>query len=199
MIAEKFFSIFDKKRFSFIVKISLIIIFLVIIINIIGLTYSRYSSTAEMYATAQVAFFVVGQTTEQQTITLDGLVPRAEKYLYTINVNNFKAGKRANVDLKYTITFRTTTNLPLSYEVIRNEVYSPTATDIITSRDLELDEDVYYQVLSTTGNRTFLHSANETDQYTIVVTFPVEHKDYPDKYQGKIEMISVIVSAQQIV
>ncbi|NMA51312.1 MAG: hypothetical protein GX951_05675 [Mollicutes bacterium] len=199
MTTKSFFKIFDRQKFSFTIKFSSIILALIIIINIIGLTYSRYTSTAQMYANPQVAFFVVGQSTQEQTITLEGLAPSTDKYLYTINVNNFKDGLRAKVDLKYSIAFKTTTNLPLSYEVIRNEVYSPSATDIIVNRNIIQEADVYYQMLTTTGQRTFLHSANETDQYTIVVTFPPEYKDFPDDYQGKIEMISVIVSAEQVV
>jgi hypothetical protein len=36
------------------------------------------------------------------------------------------------------------------------------------------------------------------DEYTIKVIFPESYKDYPDLYQGGVELFSVIIDAHQV-
>ena len=83
---------------------------MIVIINVIGIAYSRYESHADMYAKANVAFFVIDSGTYEQSISIKGLTPSSAPFLYTINVYNFKGRDRSKVDLKYDIKFETTTN-----------------------------------------------------------------------------------------
>lgn len=199
MKLKKFISNIDKVKFKKVLKLSFCVIAVLLIINIIGVTNSRYSSSATMNAEANIAYFIVEQGTYENSISISGLTPRTDPYLYKINVYNYKGTQRSNVDLTYTIKFETTTNLPLTYEVIKNEEYSVTATNIITNTSFRQDGDMYYQVLETNVNGEFSYTANEMDQYTIIIHFPISYKNEPNKYQGKIDLISVIIDTEQVV
>ena len=197
---DSFFSKFDKKRLRFVAIPTILLLSAVIIINVMGVTYTRYESESGLSTVANIAFFVVDTSTQSNSIALEGLTPQVAPFVYRINVNNFdKNNRRANVDLTYSITFETTTNLPLTYQIYRNEDYSATATNIISNTSYRQDGDMYYQTLETSGTRTLLQSSNQTDYYTIAVWFPETYKDNPDEYAGVIDMISIKVHAEQVV
>ena len=192
---------FDKKKLFGVMKITFIFAALVIIINIMNNTSARYESEANVSAEANVAFFIVNQGTYEQTISLTGLTPSLDPTYYTFYVSNYDSqGSRANVDIDYTIKFETTTNLPLMYEIVRNEDFdTPGYTNIIESTSLRQDEyDVFYNVFTNDDIYSFRHTRNEIDEYTLKVIFPESNKDYPDKYQGGVELFSVIIDAQQV-
>lgn len=190
---------FDKKRLKIVTELILILAFLVIIVNIIGKSYSRYESTVDVSAEANVAFFIVDQGTYEETISLNGLTPSLNAFYYKFYVANYNDEGRANVDLDYTVTFETTTNLPLTYEIIRNESFEGVHHNIIDNTYDRQDEyDVFYHVFEDTDTYSFTHSSNQYDEYTIKVIFPESKKDSPDKYQGVIELFSIIIDAEQV-
>ena len=59
MKTKKFFTIFDKDKFVFASKIIVLFLFLVAIFNLLDVAYSKYESKANMYADANIAFFIV--------------------------------------------------------------------------------------------------------------------------------------------
>ena len=196
---SKFFKNFDKKKFLLVSKLIFILVAIVLITNISGKTYTRYESEADISANANVAFFVVEQGLYENHIYIDGLVPSSQPKYYRFYVTNVKDEKRADVDLTYTIKFETTTNLPLQYEIIRNQTFEETHTNIITSTTQRQDENhVYYKIYNTTGSRSFSHTQDEVDEYVMKVVFPLSEKDKPDAYQGVIEMFSIIINASQV-
>ncbi len=194
-----FFKMFDKKKFLLVAKLIFVFVSLVLIVNIAGSTYTKYESQVDVSANANVAFFVIEQGLYENQIYIDGLAPSSDPKYYRFYVTNKKNNRRADVDLDYTIKFETTTNLPLEYEIIRNQSFSGTHTNILNTPTLRQDEnDVYYKVYTTNGSRRFSHLSDEVDEYTVKVTFPLQHKDSPDLYQGVIEMFSVIINASQV-
>ena len=190
----------DKKRFIFVGKIIFIFVAIVIIVNVIGETYTRYESKVDLSANAATAFFVVNQGTYESSISLTGLVPSTTPLYYNFYVANYdKDHHRTNVDLNYTIKFETTTNLPLQYEIVRNQSFSGNYTNIIQNSSVRQDEnDVFYNVFTNSYNFSFGHSVDEVDEYTLKVIFPESYKDYPDLYQGVIELFSIIIDATQV-
>ncbi len=190
---------FDKKRFIVVSELILVFAFLVIIVNLVDKTYTRYESRVDVSAEASVAFFIVDQGTYENTISLSGLTPSLDPIYYTFYVANYNEDGRANVDLDYNIRFETTTNLPLTYEIIRNETFEGTHTSIIDSTSVRQDEyDVFYRVFTDEDTYSFSHNADEADSYVLKVIFPESYKDSPDLYQGVIELFSIIVDAQQV-
>ena len=195
-----FFKTFDKKRFMLVTKLIFVFVALVVIVNIVGRTYTRYETTVDVSAEASVAIYVVDQGTYESSIALTGLTPSIEPKYYSFYVSNFdQTHGRTKVDLEYTIKFEVTTNIPLTYEIIRNQTFSGSYTNIITNTAVRQDDDnVFYKVFSNNDTYSFSHLANTTDQYRIKVTFPDSYKDYPDSYQGIIELFSIIVDASQV-
>ena len=190
----------DKKRFILVGKIIFIFVAIVIIVNVVGETYTRYESRVDLSANAATAFFVVNQGTYESSISLTGLVPSTQPLYYKFYVANYdKDNHRTNVDLNYTIKFETTTNLPLQYEIVRNQTFNGNYTNIIQNSSVRQDEnDVYYNVFTNSNTYSFGHSIDEVDEYTLKVIFPESYKDYPDLYQGVIELFSIIIDATQV-
>ena len=197
---KKFFERFDKKRFMLVTKIVFIIVSVAIIMHIFGNTYTRYESTVDLNANANVAFFVIDQGTYENSISLSGLEPRQEPFYYTFYVANYNTDNlRTKVDLDYKVTFETTTKLPLEYEIIRNQSFNGTYTNIIDDHFMRQDSDgVFYEVYADNDQYRFTHNSNQVDQYSLKVVFPEKYKDYPDLYQGVIELFSIIVDASQV-
>ena len=190
----------DKKRFISVGKIIFIFVAIVIIVNVMGETYTRYESEVDLSANAATAFFVVDQGTYESSISLTGLVPSTQPLYYKFYVANYDdQDHRTNVDLTYKIKFETTTNLPLQYEIVRNQEFSGNYTNIIQSSTIRQDDNgVYYNVFTNNNTYSFGHSQKELDEYTLKVIFPASYKDYPDLYQGVIELFSIIIDATQV-
>ena len=199
-MSKSFFKIFDKERFFFIFKIILILGIIVFIYNIVGPSFSKYSSETDVDVSANVAFFIRDVGTYEESIALEGLVPSSDKFYYTFYVRNYNDENRSKVTLDYTISFETTTNLPLSYRVVRNETFnSANYTNIITSSNIIQNSDgVYFNHMDTNVNSRFNYYEDSMDSYVLEVTFPEMYKNDPNAYQGKIELFSVIVNATQV-
>ena len=196
---KNFFKKFDKKRFMFVGKLAFVFVGLVVIINIVGRTYTRYESNVDINANANVAFFIIDQGTYESSIKLDGLVPSTDPIYYTFYVANYKDSKRTKVDMDYKIKFETTTNLPLTYEIIRNQSFDGPHTNIIDTVSVRQDvNNVYYRVFADNDTYHFTHGSNQIDEYVLKVNFPASYKNYPDLYQGVIELFSIIIDANQV-
>ena len=197
---NNFLEKFDKKRFMFVAKLTFIFAAVFAIVNLVGRTYTRYESNVDINANANVAFFIIDQGTYESTISLDGLVPSADPIYYTFYVANYKDSKRTKVDMNYKIKFETTTNLPLTYEIIRNQSFQGVHQNIIDSATVRQDiNNVYYRVFTDNDTYSFTHNSNQVDEYVLKVVFPASYKDYPDLYQGVIELFSIIIDARQVV
>lgn len=198
MKLKKIWNNIDKKRFKMVFSIIIFFLVGVAIINIIGVTYSKYESSALMETSAKVAYFIADTTSISDTITLDNLTPRNEPFLYEIYVNNFKDDKKANVNIAYKLNIKTTTNLPLTYKLLYNEDYSQSATDLIDSVNLTQEGDMYFKNITTTGSFTLDYHQNQSDRFIIVVNYPLEYKDHPE-YSGVIDLITITIDAEQVV
>lgn len=182
----------NKTKFLFFFKYIAIFLLVVFIINIMEITYSKYSSSANGDAAANIAFFIVDVGTYENTISLNNLEPSNNDYIYKFTVNNFKNNKRTNVKLDYNFEFVTTTNLPLTYKI-----YKEGTNNIITSNEIIQDGDMYFNKLSTNEAGSFSYEENQTEEYTLVVNFPITYNDKPDEYQGLIDSFMIKINATQ--
>lgn len=182
----------NKTKFLFFFKYIAIFLLVVFIINIMEITYSKYSSSANGDAVANIAFFIVDVGTYENTISLNNLEPSNNDYIYKFTVNNFKNNKRTNVKLDYNIEFVTTTNLPLTYKI-----YKEGTNNIITSNEIIQDGDMYFNKLNTNEAGSFSYEENQTEEYTLVVNFPITYNDKPDEYQGLIDSFMIKINATQ--
>ena len=182
----------NKTKFLFFFKYIAIFLLVVFIINIMEITYSKYSSSANGDAAANIAFFIVDVGTYENTISLNNLEPSNNDYIYKFTVNNFKNNKRTNVKLDYNLEFVTTTNLPLTYKI-----YKEGTNNIITSNEIIQDGDMYFNKLSTNEAGSFSYEEKQTEEYTLVVNFPITYNDKPDEYQGLIDSFMIKINATQ--
>ena len=182
----------NKTKFLFFFIYIAIFLLVVFIINIMEITYSKYSSSANGDAAANIAFFIVDVGTYENTISLNNLEPSNNDYIYKFTVNNFKNNKRTNVKLDYNIEFVTTTNLPLTYKI-----YKEGTNNIITSNEIIQDGDMYFNKLNTNEAGSFSYEENQTEEYTLVVNFPITYNDKPDEYQGLIDSFMIKINATQ--
>ena len=173
-----------KKR---IIQILILILILILLIRIISLTISKYESSAISYSAIQVAFYVLNRDYQSMSLNLESLFPRDEPYVYYFSVSNSNGDKTCETDMEYDLTIRTTTNLPIEYELYKNEQYTnDAAQSIIKSDDIVQDDD-----------NTFSYNEAKKNIYQLVVRFPAKYNTI--NYQDIIEAIEITVDSKQII
>ena len=177
-------------------KLEIVIFFILLIILcfLIPFTLSRFRTEARGDAPIDVAFYLVNDTYTRQNITLDEMKPGDEKS-YTFSVSNTDGTNRSEVTLDYEVVIRTTTNLPLEYEL--DEIVSGVGNDVILSSNTITDDDGTYFKEIKTSSETFEYLSDQTKLYRLTIKYPGTEKDH--KLQGICESIEInIVSKQKI-
>jgi len=189
----------NTKKFYFSTKILFIILFFCFVFNFIGIGLSKYDSTATSKAKASIAFFLIEEGTYEKSLPLGKIVPSKEKYVYPFTISNYKDNKITDVAIDYTVTFITTTNLPLTYEVYKNENHTNSgAKNIISSQEIYQDENnVYYNKITIDDIGSFSFKENQTDIFNLVVSFDEKYQNNPTNYNGYIDLVKVVVDAKQ--
>ena len=158
-----------KKR---IIQILILILILILLIRIISLTISKYESSAISDSAIQVAFYVLNRDYQSMSLNLESLFPRDEPYVYYFSVSNSNGDKTCETDMEYDLTIRTTTNLPIEYELYKNEQYTnDAAQSIIKSDDIVQDDDNTYFRVITTETETFSYNEAKKNIYQLVVRY----------------------------
>ena len=188
----------DKKKFFSYMKTNILCLtFLIIILNIPS-TLSKYTSNSSSDVKTDVAFYIVKTDYKTEEILLDEIVPREEPYVYTFEVSNNDGKNTTETNLSYDLSIRTTTNLPLEYELYLNEDYKDSgASTIFTSDNTEQDSDSTYFRNFKTDTKYFSYLYDEKNTYQLVVRFPKDYIDY--KYQDIYESIEITIKSKQIV
>ena len=194
---KKFISNIDKQDFRRYLIFSIILLITIIAVGSFKLTQARYESSTMIKVSPNLAFFVVDVGSQTGQIQLEGMLPREEAYLYTFNVSNFQNGKRANVDLTYSIEIITTTNMPLNFRIFKG---SGSTINEIDSDTINTDTNgVFYRHLLINDVSTFSFNSDSTDIYTLWVEFPVAYKSHPAEYAGLIDLVDIKINAEQVV
>lgn len=220
MIRGKYLRERKAIRFKRRIKLLICLLILFVLHRIIFSSYSLYESKANSNLDIDVAFFVLSNENLGHLITLDDLVP-GEDTSCSFSIANFlteeyvdeKDGqtktrqRTAETDIKYKLTIRTTTNLPLEYELYINDnpLENATAKEQINGGE-EINQDehnTYFNKLIEYEN-TFVHEKPTTDTYILKVKFPKgstpggeEYTQYT--YQNIIDAIEISVDAEQMV
>ncbi len=194
---KEFSTHINKRRFKSIVFGTLLFILLLLTIFLTPMTLSKYSTTTNSSAETQIAFYLLKATYQTSTVLLDEITPRNEPYTYTFSVSNTNGTKRTETNLEYDLSIKTTTNLPLSYRLYLNSVYTDAnAEDAITNSSIIQDDDGTYFNIFETDTKYFSHSYNETNNYQLVVYFPSNYVD--EMYQDIIELIEIRIESKQV-
>ena len=187
----------NRKKFKTIVFASLLVVLLLVSIFLIPTTFSRYVTNTSSDAEAMVAFYLLKTDYQTNVVLLDEIAPRNNPYTYTFTVSNFNGTQRTETNMQYDLIIRTTTNLPLEYELYLNSVYTDTnAENAIVDSQVIQDSDGTYFNKFTTDTKYFSYSYNETNTYQLVVYFPEVYID--EVYQDIVESVEITVNSKQI-
>ena len=184
----------EFKRYLF---FSILLVVTLIAFNSLGFTQAKYESSTQVRISPSIAFFIVGVESQTGQIKLDGMVPSAQPYLYSFNVSNFGNGKRADVDLTYSIELITTTNMPLNFRIFKG---NDMVTNEVDSDTVTTDSDgVYFRHLVINDVSTMTYSSDHTDTYTLWVEFPASYNTDAAAYAGVIDLVDIKIDAEQVV
>ena len=187
----------NKKLKRLYAKIVILILCLLILLRIITLVLSKYESEATSNANVDIAFYLLKEDYKTMTLNLDSLFPQTDEYVYTFTIGNQDGEKTAEIDLIYDLTIRTTTNLPLTYELYKNQEYTDTgATNIIKTNTIEQDEYGTYFRIMTIESENLNYIEPKTNTYQLVIHFPENYNT--TNYQNIIEALEINVDSHQV-
>ena len=122
----------NKKLRRLYAKLVILVLCFLIIARIFVLVLSKYESISNSYANVDIAFYLLKEDFQTMTLNLASILPQNNAYTFEFSIGNQAGEDIAEVDIEYELTLRTTTNLPLTYELYMNEEYTNEgATNII--------------------------------------------------------------------
>lgn len=178
----------------------LLILLVLLVFLIMRFVYASYETNAELNVSIDEALYIFGDEKMSFNIDSSKIVPSNTPYTYTFSVSNFNSTKTADVDLLYTVQVISTTNLPITMELYKNETYSQNSTsihNIIGTLNIVQDEDgAWYREYDKSDEFEMLYTNNSTDVYTLVVKFPASYSS-DDTYADAIENIEIRLESKQ--
>ncbi len=184
----------NKRMF---LKVLIIVLGIIVATRLFVLILAKYESISNSKANVDVAFYVLNDDYKTMTTNLDALEPRDDAYIYNFSIGNENGEQKAEVDLEYELSIRTTTNLPLTYQLYMNQDYKDKdAQNIITENEITLDEQGTYFRHIKTEKVNLTYRKATTNLYQLVVYFPKNYNT--ENYQNIIELIEITVNAHQV-
>ena len=179
------------------VKLVILLLCLIIVIRMFTLVLSKYESETNSNTNVDIAFYLLKEDYKKMTLNLDSLFPQNDAYVYTFTIGNQEGDKTAEIDLVYDLTIRTTTNLPLTYELYKNQNYTDKgASNIIKTNNIEQDEYGTYFRIITTETENLYYEEPKTNTYQLVIHFPENYNT--TNYQNIIEALEINVNSHQV-
>lgn len=187
----------EKKRFIIVILVMFLIIF--IAVKLFQIAYASYESPAKLNANIEKAVYILKEGGMDFNIDLDKIEPSPDPYIYKFSISNFNGNKHSDVDIEYSISITTTTNLPLTYELYRNENYDDeNATNLFKDMTVKQDADgAWYNYFEGKELYYFPYEEDLTDIYTLVIYFKEENKMTTD-YADSLENIEVKLQSHQV-
>ncbi len=185
-----------KKLYTFI--ITFLVMDLIVTFTLFNVSNARYESNAVSETELDVALFALAEN-DDYYITLNKMVPREDPYVYRFSISNTDPnGTLTDVKMQYDLKIITTTNLPLEYELYKNQNYlSSSAINRINEDIIAEDADGTFFRTLTTDREVFGYNAVATNNYTLLVYFSEDNTD--SIYQDLIESIQINIDAKQLV
>ena len=178
-----------KRRIKFLISITIIFILYKIVFG----SFSLYESEANSDANLDVAYFRLNDEYETKVISLDDMLP-GDTRTCTFNISNYTLNGEieevSETDMEYTLKIRTTTNLPLEYELTKSyDDGEETTIETITD-----DDGTYFKTMIV-DTETLEFANPKTNVYNLVINFPENYNT--ENFQDIIEMIEIEVESKQ--
>ena len=197
-VINKLFGNYVVEKKKFLLFAFLLIALLFLSFFLLRAAYARYLVDAKINADIDRALYIIGEEKMSFNIETDGIVPSSTPYTYRFSVSNFNQNNMSDVDINYSINIRTTTNLPITLELYRNQL-PENGTNIFNSPITKRDADgAWYRVYKTNGTYDFYYATRKTDVYTLVINFPLIYAN-DTTYSNYLESIEVNIESKQIV
>ena len=176
------------------IKLVILILCFLVFLRIVVLVLSKYESEAKTTANIDIAFYLLSEDYKSMSLNLASIIPQEDAYSYTFSIGNIENEETADVDLIYELTIRTTTNLPLTYELYKIE--GTEKINVITNNTIEKDEDGTYFRKITTEDENLYYKEPKTNLYEINIHFPEDYNSI--NYQNIIELLEINVNSHQV-
>ncbi len=188
----------EKIRFLLFVFFLFFVLFLAR--YLLGMAYSRYEVRTKINSNIDKALYIFEDEKLSFNLEPDGIIPSNEPYTYRFSISNHNASKQSDVDIAYNVSLRTTTNLPITIQLYRNELPStPGASNVLQGAVTAQDEDnAWYRIYNCNSQYQMNYVDEVTDYYTIVIHFPASYSSNLN-YANYIESIEVIIDSNQII
>lgn len=187
-----------KKRF--VLFILIILLLLILAVFLLKKTYAKYVTDANVDVEIENAVYIFETETMSFNIDLDDIIPSSTPYVYTFSVSNYDDTKTSDVDIDYTISMTTTTNMPLTYQLYRNQNYDAVgATNIISSYKILTDVDLtWYNQMLIGSNYRFNYGVEKKDVYYLVINFPIAYS-INTNYADAVDNIEITINSYQVI
>lgn len=182
----------NKKKFLFFNRITIIVLILLVLLVLIKFTLASFETSGEGEAVSSVAFYVVDVGSQTQNLILSDVKPDDTDNYYSISVSNFASNKVSEVSLEYSLSIKTTTNIPITYSLYKND----DSTNILGDREVITDNDKMYFFKYNSISSSFDKGVKKTDNYKLVINFPSDYNS--EDYQDLIDNITISVDAKQV-
>lgn len=186
-----------KKRIRLFQKLVILLICFGIILRIFTLILSKYQSVANSNANIDIAFYLLKEDYKEMKLNLSAIFPQNDVFTYKFSIGNQEGDRVAELDIEYDLSILTTTNLPLTYELYKNQEYTePGAVNILKTNEIQKDEDgTYFRVMETEKEELYFKYP-KTNVYQLVVHFPENYNT--TNYQDILEILKIEVNGKQI-
>lgn len=152
----------------------------------LSFTITTYAIFRSVYNanTSFIAAHVITETNIRDNITvyLNDIIPGETKN-YQFSVTNFKQENnetyRSEVNLNYTITIEKSTNIPLRFELFKNNI----------------NENII-DINNTTNNQFLNYQDDIIDNYSLNIIWPSENAEY--EYANKVDYIDIVIESKQV-
>ena len=189
---------YKKEKKRFLAMSSIFAVSVILIVYFLITAYGSYITESRLKSNVDRAVYVLDE--QMMTFNIDSakIVPSNSPFTYSFSVSNFNSDEQSEVDLQYKLKVRTTTNLPITLRMYRNEEYDDTgATNILGSPTLR-QANRRYKVYDETNYFTMNYANQVTDVYQLVVDFPLSYAN-DTTYADVTENISIIIESKQII
>lgn len=188
----------ERKRLLLFAFVLILILFLAG--YLFRIAYARYETKTRLNGNIGKALYLFGDDVVVLNLFEDGIVPRAKEYVYKFSVSNFNGDKQSDVDIKYDVSIRTTTNLPISLELYRNEEHTASgAKNLFEGAILEKDENgAWYKSYKDNHSYQMAYKDKVIDIYTVVIRFPSVYAQ-DTTYANYLENIELTLKSKQVI
>ena len=180
------------------VKLVILLLCLIILIRMFTLVLSKYESETNSNTNVDIAFYLLNEDYKTMQLNLASIFPQNDAYVYTFSIGNTDREKQAEVNLEYELSIRTTTNLPLTFELYMNQEYTDSnAVNIVKTNEIKQDDDGTFFRYITVEKEILNYDTPKTNTYQLVIHFPENYNT--EEYQDIIEMLEITVNSKQII